>query len=96
MCATHLWNLSHGLEICPELLEKHLLCITYGQPLIDVPGADVSNVVTEKRFHAIFFIEDDVPRIMKYLNASYTKFAVHYMPERFLKPMDANMVSILL
>ena len=96
MCTTHLWNLSHSLEICPELLEKHLLCITYGQPLIDVPRANVSDVVIGERFHAIFCIEDNVPRIMQYLNASNLKFAVHWMPERHLKSMDLNMVSIAL
>ena len=95
MCASHLWGLSQ--EICPELLEKHLLCITYGQPLIQIPGAEkISDQIPNDRFHAIYFINDVVPRVMRYLDVSYSTFAVSQMPERFLKPMDPDKVCFFI
>lgn len=91
MCASHLWSLSQ--EICPELLEKHLLCITYGQPLLQIPGADkVAGKIADDRFHAIFSINDIIPKVMRYLDASYSTIAEKRMPERFLKPIHPDRV----
>lgn len=94
MCASHLWGLSQ--ETCRELLEKHLLCITYGQPLIQIPDEPkISEQIPDDRFHAIYFINDVVPRVMRYLDVSYTTLATNEMPERFLKPIHPDKVCRL-
>lgn len=82
LCASHLWSLSQ--EICPELLERNLLCITYGQPLILLPEMEqVADRIAEDRFHAVFSANDTVPRLMRYLDTSYSVWAAIEMPERF-------------
>ena len=87
MCANHLWSLSQ--EISTELLERHLLCITYGQPLIQIPFAQkVADGIPKERFHSIFFVKDIAPRVMRYLDASYSTCA----EKVFLRPMDADKV----
>ena len=85
LCAIHLWSLSQG--ICPELLEKNLLCITFGQPIIPLPRVpNFSNRVTNKsRFHAVYVDDDIIPRMMRYLDPTSTKLKnpTSGLPEKF-------------
>ena len=92
LCASHLWTL--GQDICPELLERNLLCITFGQPLILLPEMErAADRIAEHRFHAIFAADDIVPRMMRYLDTSYsTCVAQMDMPERFLLHHSSNKV----
>ena len=83
LCATHLWSLSQG--ICPELLEKNLLCITFGQPVLSLPSmADFAKRVADKtRFHAVFIPDDIIPRTMRFLDSGYTNLADRDLSDRF-------------
>ena len=92
-CATHLWSLSQ--EICSELLEKNLLCITFGQPIISL-SADTT--ADKSRFHAIYITDDIIPRMMRYLDPVYTKLANKDLLERFRSennPHEVNLVVTL-
>ena len=94
MCASHLWSQSR--EICPELLERSLLCITYGQPLILFPEMEiVADRIPEDRFHAVFSVNDIVPRLMRYLDTSYSVWALKEMPEKFVRVQLQDKVSSL-
>lgn len=95
LCATHLWSLSQS--ICPELLEKNLLCITYGQPIISLPRIeDFAHVNADKsRFYAIYISDDIIPMVMRYLDPVYTDKSTHELMERFRKENSPNEVQIL-
>ena len=75
LCAIQLRSLSQN--ICPELLEKNLLCVTFGQPII---SESLSNVVDGKldrsRFHAIYITDDVVPRMLRCLDPAFDESAV--------------------
>ena len=89
LCATHLWSLSQG--ICPELLEKNLLCITFGQPIISLPRT-TDKVADKRRFHAIYISDDIIPRMMRYLDPGYTEFTAEHLLERFRRENNPNEV----
>jgi hypothetical protein len=95
LCATHLWSLSQG--ICPELLEKNLLCITFGQPIIPLPRApNFSDRVADKsRFHAIYIDDDIIPRMLRYLDPTSTKLknATCGVPEKFKSKQSPEKVN---
>ena len=93
LCASHLWSLSQG--ICPELLEKNLLCITFGQPIISLPrtGSTTDMIADKSRFHAIYISDDIIPRMMRYLDPGYTEFTAEHLLERFRKDNSPNEVS---
>lgn len=84
-CATYLWNLSQG--ICLELLEKNLLCITFGQPVISLPRLlnSAKRTADKTRFHAVYITDDIAPRMLRYLDPVYTESAISDMclPEKF-------------
>ena len=93
ICATHLWSLSQG--ICSELLEKNLLCITFGQPVIAFPQASsfVGSTVDKSRFHAVYFSDDVIPRMMRFLDPFYTDHVNDDLPERFRSENTQNEVK---
>lgn len=93
LCTTHLWSLSQG--ICPELLEKNLLCITFGQPIISLPQTAnfMDRIADSSRFHAIYITGDIIPRMIRYLDPVYTEFAKCDMPEKFRKQNDPDKVN---
>ena len=43
----------------------------------------VAERIAEKRFHAIFSTQDVIPRLMRYMDTSYTLWAMYQMPEKF-------------
>lgn len=94
-CATYLWNLSQG--ICLELLEKNLLCITFGQPLISLPKLlnFAERTADKTRFHSIYISDDIVPRMLRYLDPVYTESAISDMclPEKFRGRISLDEVS---
>ena len=93
LCAAHLWSLSRG--ICQEFLEKNLLCITFGQPIISLPRtASSTDIIADKsRFHAIYISDDIIPRMMRYMDPGYTEFTADRLQERFLRD-STNEVSL--
>ena len=82
LCGLYLWSLSQG--ICPELLERNLLCITFGQPIISLPK--IANYaekdVNKNRFHAIYISDDKVPSLLSCLDPSYTQLTASDMPDK--------------
>ena len=94
LCATHLWSLSQG--ICPELLEKNLLCVTFGQPVISLPSTTnfAKRIADKTRFHAVYIPEDIIPRMMRYMDAAYTDLADRDLPDRFRSKNNPNEVYI--
>ena len=93
LCATQLWSLSQG--ICSELLEKNLLCITFGQPIITLPQVSnfVGSVVDKSRFHAIYLSDDIIPTMMRFLDPFYTDHVNDDLPERFRNDNTPNEVK---
>ena len=75
LCDLYLWSLSQG--ICPELLERNLLCITFGQPMISLPKIAyyADRIVDKNRFHAIYISDDKVPTLLSYLDPGYIQNA---------------------
>ena len=64
--AANIWEMSY---IGNEVLEKNVVCITFGQPLISIPF--VQSVMRkfpqfEATIHSIFDKEDAVPRLLRY------------------------------
>ena len=65
--AAVLWETSY---IAPHVLQKNMVCITYGQPLISVKL--IQDVIQkfkgfETSIHSMFDAEDVVPRLLGYL-----------------------------
>ena len=64
--AANIWEMSY---ISAKVLEKNVVCITFGQPLITIPF--VQNVMKkfpqfEATIHSIFDKEDIIPRLLRY------------------------------
>ena len=97
-CATYLWNLSQG--ICLELLEKNLLCITFGQPVISLPEllSFAERTPDKNRFHAIYIADDIAPRMLRYLDPIYTDSAISdvFLPEKFRDRITLGEVGDLI
>ena len=75
LCAVQLCTLSQS--ICPELLEKNLLCVTFGQPIISQSLPNVADGKLDKiRFHAIYITDDVVPRMLRCLDSTFNESAV--------------------
>lgn len=93
LCTINLWNLSK--DICSELLEKNLLCITFGQPVISFQKIEEfkDRPFDKSRFHAIYITEDKVPRTLRYLDPTYTEFAKSYVPEKFRSQISSEEVT---
>ena len=72
LCGTYLWSLQ---GICRELLERNLLCITFGQPIFSLSKAiSIADRVVEKRqFHAIYIPDDRIPMLLSYLDPIHAK-----------------------
>ena len=72
--AGNIWEMSY---IGNEVLEKNVVCITFGQPLITIPF--VQSVMRkfpkfEATIHSIFDKEDSVPQLLRYFRVG----CLHY------------------
>ena len=72
--AANIWNKSY---INTDALEKSVVCITFGQPLLSIPL--VQEVVKkfprfEATIHSIFDKEDIIPRLLRYFSVG----CMHY------------------
>ena len=92
LCAINLWHLSQ--DICSELLERNLLCITFGQPITSLPKMKnfEARLADKSRFHAIYITDDKVPRMLKYLDPAYTEFVGIKVPEKFRSQISSDEV----
>lgn len=72
LCGTYLWSLE---GICHELLERNLLCVTFGQPIFTLPRAtNFDDRVAEKsRFHTIYIPDDRIPMLLSCLDPIHAK-----------------------
>jgi hypothetical protein len=75
LCTLQLYSLCRS--ICPESLEKKLLCVTFGQPLMSesVPQIIDGNL-DRNRFHAIYITDDVIPRVLRCLDPAFKESAV--------------------
>ena len=74
--AANIWEKSY---ISTEVLEKDVVCITFGQPLIAIPF--VQSVMKkfpkfETTVHSVLDSEDVVPRLFHYFSVG----CIHYRP----------------
>lgn len=75
LCAVQLYSLSQS--ICPELLEKNLLCVTFGQPIMsELVPEPVTGNLDRSRFHAIYIADDAIPRVLRCLDPAFDESAV--------------------
>ncbi len=94
-CAVQLCTLSQS--ICPELLEKNLLCVTFGQPIISQSLPDIVDGKLDKsRFHAIYITDDVVPRVLRCLDPTFSESAVSKseMAEKIKSQINSQEVCI--
>ena len=82
MCGITLYSQSQG--VCSELMERNLLCVTFGQPAISLPSTNspADKIVNKGRFHAIYVADDRVPRLLSNLDQVYNGSANSHMPEK--------------
>ena len=71
LCAVQLHSLSQN--VCPELVDKNLLCVTFGQPIMSDSESfsdvrDGKLAMVKSRFHAIYITDDVVPRTLRCLD----------------------------
>ena len=89
LCTINLWHLSQ--DICSELLERNLLCITFGQPAISLLKMKKfeDRLADKSRFHAIFITGDKVPRMLRYLDPANSL----QVPEKFRSQISSDKVT---
>lgn len=92
-CVTsHLWNAGFLLSVA--LLEKNVMCVTFGQPLIDIPY--VTDTIQrfpalEDTIHLILNKHDRVPSILHYFQVGCILKAQDPMDMNQMCPVSASL-----
>ena len=93
LCGVTLYSQSQG--VCSELLERNLLCVTFGQPVLSLPGTTGSadKIINKSRFHAVYIANDKLPRLLSHMDPACTGFADADMPEKLKNQVSTDDVS---
>ena len=86
--AANLWKMSF---ISGDLLEKNVICITFGQPLIPVPYVEEAIKdfpQFETTIHAVYDKDDFFPRVLYYYNVGCQH---HYDSNQAIKTLSQTV-----
>lgn len=96
--AANLWKMSF---ISGDVLEKNVVCITFGQPLIPIPYVEeaIKNFPQfEATIHAVYDKDDFFPRVLYYYNVGCKHYydsnqAIKTFSQTVDRPQAASLLA---